>query len=106
MHRSLLFAWRERKLKSLLVARALLAAGCSMTPPMLLMTIHIITADVEEEEGSKASTVRPRLLAAFDSARESKQGCRSITPRWRSDRRRQCDLANGPAARLRHRDCG
>ena len=41
-----------------------------MTPPMLLMTIHIITADVEEEEGSKASTVRPRLLAAFDSARE------------------------------------
>lgn len=42
-----------------------------MTPPMLLMTIHIITADIEEEEeGSKASTVRPRLLAGFDSARE------------------------------------
>jgi hypothetical protein len=42
-----------------------------MTPPMLLTTIHIITADIEEEEeGSKASTVRPRRLAAFDSARE------------------------------------
>ena len=42
-----------------------------MTPPMLLMTIHIITADIEEEEeGSKPSTVRPRLLAGFDSARE------------------------------------
>ncbi len=45
--------------------------GARMTPPMLLMTIHIITADIEEEEeGSKASTVRPRLLAGFDSARE------------------------------------
>ncbi len=48
-----------------------LLPGVRMTPPMLLMTIHIITADIEEEEeGSKASTVRPRLLAGFDSTRE------------------------------------
>jgi hypothetical protein len=53
-----------------------LLARCSppvarMTTPMFPMSIHIITADIEEEEeGSRASTVRPRLLAVFDSAYE------------------------------------
>jgi len=41
-----------------------------MTAPMLPMTIHTIITDIEEEEGDKASPVRPHLLAAFDSARE------------------------------------
>jgi hypothetical protein len=48
-----------------------LPPGVRMMTPMLPKSIHIITADIEEEEeGSKASTVHPRLPAAFDSARE------------------------------------
>src|SRR5437879_12376552 len=47
-----------------------LPPAARMTAPMLPMTIHTIITDIEEEEGDKASPVRPQLLAAFDSARE------------------------------------
>src|SRR6266446_10093506 len=48
-----------------------LPPAARMTAPMLPMTIHIITADIEEEEeGNKASPVHRRRRGSFDSARE------------------------------------
>lgn len=47
--------------------------GVRMTPPMLPRIIHIITADIEEEVGDKASPAHRRRRAAFDSACKPKQ---------------------------------
>src|SRR5882724_7764610 len=44
-----------------------LPLAAQMTAPMLPMSIHIITADIEEEEeGSKASPIHRRRRPAFD----------------------------------------
>ncbi len=44
-----------------------LPPAAHMTAPMLPMSIHIITADIEEEEeGNKASPIHRRRRPAFD----------------------------------------
>ncbi len=44
-----------------------LPPAAHMTAPMLPMSIHIITADIEqEEEGNKASAIHRRRRPAFD----------------------------------------
>ena len=46
--------------------------GARIAIPMLPMTIHIVTTDIEEER-NKASPVHRRRRAAFDSRREPNQ---------------------------------
>ena len=67
MYRSLLFAFRQKNSDCFSLPVHYLPPAAHTTAPMLPMSTHIITADIEEEEeGNKALPIHRRRRPVFD----------------------------------------